>query len=591
MRLRPLLVCLGCLLVLRPCQADSSADPLRFLPAKADLLIKIEKPAAILQTLLANPLFGRFQQLDAVREAYDSTSARRFYQLIGYLERELGVERYALLEQLTCGGAAFAAKIEAEGSPVLFVIQGRDETLWRRSFKIFLEVAEQEMARKELKEKLAHGSYRRIDTVQIGNDFHAAVAGSALILSNKQHSLHSALDCFLDPKAPNLTTVAEVKQAHDLAGPAANAWMWFNLPLARNSPGGKEAFVLPRNDANLTVLFGGWLDVAQFAPFLCAGAFVDPMESRLSFRMPRDLAKSAPAMRLHIPPSGAAAVRPLLEPTGVLFSSSYYLDLAAIWESRAQLFNDAQNKALEAFDKSSGRFLTGSSFSKLVGLTGTNHRLVVAHQPTCAYKTIPQQNIPAFAYVVELRDPESFGKRMEVILRAAGILASTQVKLQTFEEECLGHKIVGYRISETAPLANDPTNLRFNFVPCFTRVGNQFIFCSTLSLCRELVELLERGNKSPANPNAGPASVLQFYSSGGAQLLDFYKDVILTQTILDSAAAPEKASKQVEELIQLVRGLGVLHIESRYSAKDFRYDVRFIPTASEISTGGAKKTK
>ncbi len=161
MGLRPLLVCLGCLLVLRPCQADSSADPLRFLPAKADILIKIEKPAALLQTVLADPLVGRILQLDGVREAYDSTTARRFYQLLSYLERELGVDRYALFDDLTSGGVAFAAKIEGENSAVTLVVQGRDETLWRRSLKVFLEVAEQEMARREMKEKPVNGSYRR----------------------------------------------------------------------------------------------------------------------------------------------------------------------------------------------------------------------------------------------------------------------------------------------------------------------------------------------------------------------------------------------------------------------------------------------
>ena len=582
MGLRPLFVCLGCLLVLQPCRADSTPDPLRFLPAKADLLIKIEKPAGIVQTVLAHPLFAQFQQLEAVSEVYDSTSARRFSQLLGYLERELGVERAALLDALTCGGAAFAAKIEGENSPVLLVLQGRDETLWRRSFKIFLEVAEQEMARKELKDKPEFGSYRRIETVQIGKDFHAAIAGSALILSNKRDALQHALDCYLDPKSPNLTTIPEVKQAHALASPDADAWMWFNLPLARNSPGGKDAFVLPRNDVNLTVLFGGWLDVAQFAPFLCAGASIDSTAARLSFRMPRDLTKSAPSMRLHIPPPGTAGVLPLLEPKGVLFSDSFYLDLAAIWESRSQLFNAAQIKSLEEFEKNSSKFLVGSSFSKLVTLSGPRHRLVAAHQPRNAYKIKPQQNLPSFAWVVELREPEAFAKRMEVILRAAGLLASTQVKLQLFEEDVLGHKIIGYRISETAPLAIDTGNLRFNFVPCFTRVGKQFVFCSTLTLCRELVELLEREAKAPAPANLQAASLMQFYSGGGAQLLDYYKDVLLTQIILDRAATPEKASQQFEELIQMVRGLGVLQIESNYSAKDFRYDFRFVPQAASV---------
>jgi hypothetical protein len=307
--------------------------------------------------------------------------------------------------------------------------------------------------------------------------------------------------------------------------------------------------------------------------------------------MPRDLAKSAPAMRLHIPPPGAPGISPLLEPKGVLFSSSFYLDLATIWDGRKELFNEAQVKALEGFDKKSAPFLAGSSFSKLVSLTGPGKRLVVAHEPTSAYKVRAEQNIPAFAFVTELREPESFGTRMEVILRAAALLASTQVKLQTFEETYQGHKIVGYRISETAPLANDPTNLRFNFVPCFTRVGKQFVFSSTLNLCHELVEIIERESKSPLSV-AGSASRMQFYGSGGAQVLDYYKDVLLTQAILDRAVTPDKANQQVNELIKLVRELGMLQIESRYSAKDFQYDVRFVPTVvSQASAADTKKAE
>jgi hypothetical protein len=579
MWLRPLLVCLGCLLVVRPCLADSPADPLRFLPASADLLIKIEKPSALFNQVAGDPLVGKIAQLEAVREAYDSTTARRFYQLLGYLERELAIDRWTLFENLTSGGAALAAQIDGEKSPVTVVIQGRDETLWRRALQIGLEVVEQELARKEQKERPVHTPYRRIDTVAIGKDFHAAVAGSALIFSNKEASLHQAIDCLLDPKAKSLATKPEVKQAHDLAGADASGWMWFNLPLVRTFPAAKSLFEMPRNDPNLTVLFGGWLDVAQHAPFLCAAGSTSAKESKLSFRMPRDLAKSAPAMRLNIPPMGAPGSRPLLEPKGVLFSSSFYLDLASLWENRAQLFNEAQRKAFEEFDKNSSKVLLGSTFSKLVTQTAPYHRVVVAHQPTYAYKTTPQQNIPAFAYAAELRDPEQFGKRIDAILRAAGLLASaaTRLKPQIFEETYAGHKIVGYRFSESAPQANDPTNLRFNFVPCYVRVGNQFVACSTLNLCHDMIDLLVAEAKQPPATSVREASVLQFYGSGGAQILDYYKDVVLTQNILDNATTPDQANKQVNDLMQLVRSLGVFRIESRYSDKDFQYNLRFVP--------------
>ena len=54
--------------------------------------------------------------------------------------------------------------------------------------------------------------------------------------------------------------------------------------------------------------------------------------------------------------------------------------------------------------------------------------------------------------------------------------------------------------------------------------------------------------------------------------------MVLTQNILDNANPPEKAAQQVDDVIRLVRNLGVLRIESRYADKDFRFNLRFVPS-------------
>jgi hypothetical protein len=571
---------IGCVLMVSAARADTPADPLRFLAAESDLLIKVEQPGQLANSLIDHPLFRQFRQLEVVRDLYDSTNFRRFNQMLGYVERELGMDRWKLLDELAGGGAAFAVKFGPEPAPVVLVIQGRDETLWHRAANLFLEVGLQELDRQNKPAKPLHVAYRRIDTIRLGDKLFVAIAGAALLVSNNEKGLQSALDCYLDPAKKSLATLPTVRDAHILAGVTADAWMWLNLDVARKSPGGKDIFKLPRNDVNLTAIFGGWLDVAQHAPFLSAGLFVRPLESSLWFCMPRDPAKSAPAMQLHIPPAGAAGSRPVLEPKNVLFSTSFYLDLAKIWNEREGLFNEKQRKSLETFDKDSSRVLAGSTFSKLVTLAGPYHRLVVVHNPRPGYKTTPGQNLPAAAWVVELRDPEAFAKRMEAILRAAGLLATLQVKLKQFEEDCQGHKIVGYRFVEDAPWDNDPQNLRFNASPCFVRVGNQFVFCSTVALCRELVAMLDaEGQKRLAKQPE--ALITRFYGDGGMQLLEYYKDVVLTQAILDAAASPKQAAQQVRDLLQFVHGLGVFQIESTYANESFRYDLRLIPAAGD----------
>ncbi len=117
-------------------------------------------------------------------------------------------------------------------------------------------------------------------------------------------------------------------------------------------------------------------------------------------------------------------------------------------------------------------------------------------------------------------------------------------------------------------------NIRFNFSPCFARVGDQFIFCSTLALCHELVDILQEEAKSPVTKGRSAGAYSQVYSSGGADYLKSVEDQLLTQTILDRAVPPDEAKEQVKAIIDLVRRLGNLQITLKYGANDFRYEFK-----------------
>jgi hypothetical protein len=383
-----------------------------------------------------------------------------------------------------------------------------------------------------------------------------------------------AIDLHLDGEKKSLANVGQVTEARRLVGPDALGWMYLNLETVRKAPQAKEVFTEPRNDVNLTVLFGGILDVAQRAPFLAAGLYATSSELALSFRMPRGHEGKSSAIATHIPPADQIGSRPLLEPKGVLLSTSYYLDLAKFWENRGRLFNEKQRKAFEDFDKTSATFLAGTPFSKLVSQVGPYQRFIIAHQPHVGYKTTPEQRIPAFALVVEVREPAPFSKRMDAILRAAALLATTQVKLKPFEETHGGLKIVGYRFPEDGSYKQDTTNYRFNFSPCFVGVGNQFLACSTIELCRDMVDLLEREGLDKSKNDSPAATRTRIYSRGGADLLETFKDRLFAQVFLNQALAPEKANEQVQTFLDLVRRLGIFQIEENYGAHDFHFDLR-----------------
>ncbi len=563
---------LSLLLFVGPLSAATS-DPLRLVPDQADLVITVERPGRIIDAVYSSNVLAQLRAFPAVREFYDSTNARRGEQLLAFVEKQLGAGRRELFERVAGDGMVFAAKFGGKGA-VEFVVQARDEALLRRFVVLGLDVIGQELARQESKDKIEHGHYKDVETFRIGDKLHGAVVGTALVVSNLKQGVESAIDLHLSGGAKSVAHVASLGAARKLAGPEAVAWAWLNYETVRKAPGAKEAFKLPRADPQITVLFGSYLDVAARSAFLGGGLYLHPDGFTVCVRMPAGRAGMNPALAAFLPPPGQPGSRPLLEPTGVLFSSSNYYDIAEFWKQRQKLFTDKQNKIFEDFDQKSKAVLAGAPFSKFVEEAGPYHRFVVVHQSASGYTKKSQQYTPGFGLVIEMRDPEAFGKRMEATLRAGALLASTQVSLKSADEMRAGHKIIGYRFPEDGTLKIDTQNIRFNFSPCFALVGKQFVAASTIELCRELVDLLDREAKAPA-PSVPAAERMQLYASGGLALLEAFKDQVATQTILDQAVPPESAKEQVKALGDLLRGLGVFRIEANYRDHDFHYDLRF----------------
>lgn len=563
-------VCVTCLALVYPSRAETP-DVLRLIPEQADVLVKIEQPRKLLEAILNSPVVKDLYQIDAVHDLYNSTNARRFHQLVAYFEKQLGMDRLEMLDHLAGGGAALAVKFEPMPTPVWFAVQARDEQALRRFFQLGLDILEQELARQEAKDRPEKSTYRGIETVAVGKELHVALVGSAVVASNGADGLHRAIDQHLDGGKKSLARVAHVSAARQLAGPGSLLWAWLNLETVRQTPGGKEVFS-GKNPA-LTVLAGPVVDIVRRSPFLCAG--VAPCEHgfALSFRMPRGREGMPAELAALLPSAGAPGSRPLLKPQGVLYSTSYFMNLAELWEKRATFLTPEQLKKVEEVDKKSGLFLAGTPVSTLLTGAGPYQRIVVAHQSDRGYKTKPGQYVPAFAFILEMREPESFRKRVETILRGAALVATTQVPLTLVEETHGEHKIIGYRFLEDGKFKGDVNGIRFNFSPCFVAVGNQLAVCSTLELCHELTDLLEKEAAHPG-PIASPADQTRIYASGATALLDAFKDRLFTQTILERALPPDRAREQVRAFTDWVRRLGVLQIEGDYGRQDFHYDIQ-----------------
>jgi hypothetical protein len=260
-------------------------------------------------------------------------------------------------------------------------------------------------------------------------------------------------------------------------------------------------------------------------------------------------------------------------PQGTLFSSSYYWDIAQFWNERVALFGQERAKNIEELDRNSGIALSSIGFSKLLTATGPYQRIVVVHQTKSGYKRQPKTHSPAAALVLELRKPEEFAKGLETILRLGGLTATAQIGMTMVEEKYKGCEIVGYRFDEKKEIREDVNDIRFNFSPCFTRAGNQYVFCSTIELCHELIDLLDKEAKGK-DTGSKLKSRTVFAASGGKETVVQFREQLIAAAVLGQALPLEQAKAQVAAFTALFDLADSLTLEQTYGAKKYHLDIR-----------------
>ena len=557
------------LLLAGPVRAADTPDPLRYVPDSAQVVVKVENPRQLAEALTGLRAAQDARQLAQVQAVLDSTAARRVFQMIGYLERELGAKWPELLDQLASGGVAVGARFGPD-APAILVIQGTDEEQMARGFELVVRVIGEELVRNGAPALPTPKRFDDVDVIHFGDGLHIARSGAVILVSNKVEALQKAIKTGKKGNG-SVTAKKSLSAARKLLQKDPLVWLWIDFASVKQSQATQDFFAATRKDFLQTLVVGGTIDCLRRSDFVAAGLYRDARGLRLAVRLPAGRSEFPPEFAFHAPPEKAKpGSLPLLEPPGVLYSQSFYLDIGFYWKNRDKLIPDEMRKGLEEGEKNVSRFLPGSvKLGELLEMWGPHHRLVVVNHDKLPYKTEPGQRLPGFGYVATMRDPK-FGTSLESVLRSAGLIASLQFGLKQSEVEHDGVTLVAYRFPENKPVDADPDGLRFNFEPCFAVVGDQFVAASTVEVGKKMVAEVRRTAKLRPSPAVWRG---KGFAAGAATTLTAIPDPLVTDAILSGGVGIEDARKQVAAVGAWLRTLGTARIEIDVRAKEYRLDV------------------
>jgi hypothetical protein len=248
-------------------------------------------------------------------------------------------------------------------------------------------------------------------------------------------------------------------------------------------------------------------------------------------------------------PNEGALVTP-----GTIGTFTMFRDLAGLWVARDELFDEATVAKFAQADTQLGLFFSGRDFGpEVLGELEAPVQFIVARQSYAADKPTPALKLPAFALAFRLKHADDFAPELLMTYQKfVGIFNITggqegrpQLLLSTEEYKGTTVSKATYLHDSKASKENAPPH--YNFSPACARIGDHFVFGSTVGIVRQVVDALQQ---SPAALKDNTALTVE--SAPLAAILADNKELLITQNMLSQGHSRAEAETAVQTILDVL---------------------------------------
>lgn len=206
------------------------------------------------------------------------------------------------------------------------------------------------------------------------------------------------------------------------------------------------------------------------------------------------------------PKSGTAR---LPEVPGLIGGFTIYRDIATWYRSRDALLQEQVLPGFDKFEAGIGNLLPGKDVGEdVLPLLGNNVTFVSALQGYDHVKGQPGVKLPAFAFVIDLDKVDEGSDIFQLFFQTLLSVLNFEAGKQERQPWLIDMKMHGDVKVSTARYLENPEGDRlpivFNFLPASARIGDRYIVSSSLDLCENLIDAVQKPDYGkPVNENLG----------------------------------------------------------------------------------------
>jgi hypothetical protein len=554
-----------------PAWINDSTTPADLLPDSVALYAEV----APFESLWNQPIRERLYDSELMQTILKNPDLAKAKDGIRLAEVTLGKKLPVLLQEISRGGVVVAVD-RAKDTAALF-IAGKDAA------------EQQEIARKLMKkaaqlqgldnDELPATDYRGISAYRLSQGGFALL-GKWIVVVNKGELGKEIIDRFLDGPKASLSQsekFQKAKEQHVSKQTPASAlvWLFVDVDVLREAGVAKKVLNEKPDDFGAELLIGGLFNILRNTPQLTAELTANSEKLSLAVATPFDKAWVTEAEQFFFGPDIRGNALPALELPNTLGTVTTYRDISSLWLYAGDLFGEKVNDQLVQAESTLTTLFSGKDFGEdILGAFRPELRLVSTAASFEKDQPVPGVQVPAFALVAQMKEPEKMRKELKRIFQSfIGFInvAGAMNGQPQFDQDMdkVGNAdllIARYAWDDSHPESKE-IPIQYNFSPCLLILGDYMVLSSTEKLARELVEPLQKEAQSskellaikPDSPVRN--TYLQLTGKGISEALQQNREQIIANNMLEKGHSREEAEAEFNVLTQILKMVTKLTVE------------------------------
>jgi hypothetical protein len=540
-----------CLVSLIGSTAFGQSDPAKLAPETAVVYFELSNPGPLLDIALAPKTRKLLENAEGYQKYVQSDKYQQLQTVGGVLEGRLGKGWEAALRELVGGGISVCVD-PATGSGFA-AVRSRDRELLTKLVSTLQELIETDAKTNSRPSPVKSQEYRGFTGWTFGGDEAHVLVDDLLLISNKADTLKAAIDRFLDPAMKNLAASADFAAARAKRPAGAIGWSWLNLAAVRQGADFQKALNKRSDNPVIELLLAGVIDSVKQSPNVTSSIIYENNSLRLRAELTRQASATSTARAWFFAPHAAELA---VTPPSTIGTFTVFRDLAGLWLARDELFDEAVVAKFAQADTQFGLFFSGRDFGpEVLAELDAPLQVIVVRQDYPADKPVPAVKLPAFCLLLKLKHPDDFAPELlltyQKIIGFANVVGGMQGNPQLLQsvEDYQGTAISKATFLHDSKAPSDKAPLHLNFSPACARIGDHFVFGSTIGIVRQVVDALKHG-QSAALLKDNTALTLQ--ASPLAAILSDNKEFLITQNMLGQGHSRSEAETAVQTVLDVL---------------------------------------